>query len=734
VGRRADGEDFPAAVSGSVVTYRGRPHGLAVLRDLSRDQKAERERRRLRSILRTISRCHLAVTKASDEREMMQGVCRAIVDHGGLAAAWAGRVEHDPARTITPLGRAGRAAAQLTRLPFSWADDQRGQSPCGRAVREGSAVVLPDLASHAGPLPWREICLAQGISAAAAFPLVGGGEALGVLVVYAAEAGAFPPQVVELLDDLAREVGHGLAGLKTADEHSRTLAELQASRETLAAIMAAAPVGFGLWQKRRLVWGNQELFAMTGYSPADLVGRGARILYPSQEEYERVGRAMYRPGGRGRAEASLVRADGGRLEVQLESASLDPSDPSRGSIVAMRDVSAERAARARRRELEDQLRQSHKMEALGALAGGVAHDFNNILGAILGYSELAQDELDPGHPAQSHLDQALRAGERARDLVRQILAFSRQTEREESPLKLAPLVLEALKLIRASLPSSIEIRTELAPEQGAVLADPTQLHQVLMNLCTNAAQAMEQGGTLTVGVDQVSLDPEAARSLEVQPGVYRRLTVADTGPGVPPEARPRVFEPYFTTKQSSANTGLGLAVCHGIVKSHDGAITIRSAPHGRGASFQVLLPRVTGRAAEARPEAEPAPGGSERILLVDDEEALVEVCRRMLGRLGYQVEAFTASPRALEAFRADPYRFDLVLTDLTMPRLGGLELCAQVQALRPGAPVVLVTGFSTGLSEKELKAAGVRALLKKPLVRRELGLALRQALDQAAAG
>ncbi len=385
-----------------------------------------------------------------------------------------------------------------------------------------------------------------------------------------------------------------------------------------------------------------------------------------------------------------------------------------------------------RERLQTQLAQAQKMEALGMLAGGIAHDFNNILTAIIGWAELISLSVPSGSQTDRNLQELLKAGHRAKDLVKQILAFSRRSEQERKPIRVDSTIQEALKLLRASLPSTIDIRQEI-DQGGLVQADPTQIHQVLMNLCTNAAQAMaDKGGVLTVCWKPVKIDGAmASKQADLHPGPYMRLSVEDTGHGMSAEVVGRIFDPYFTTKELGKGTGLGLAVVHGIVKSHGGAITVLSEV-GKGSTFEVDLPRLDGvEGAAERMPPEPLPfGGRERILFVDDEPSLIEVGRQILEHLGYEVETRTNSLEALELFSRDAGRFDLLITDMTMPSMTGDGLAREVLRIRPSIPIILCTGFSERISEEQARNLGIREFVMKPIVMNDLAKSVRRALDQ----
>ena len=380
---------------------------------------------------------------------------------------------------------------------------------------------------------------------------------------------------------------------------------------------------------------------------------------------------------------------------------------------------------------EAQLQQAQKMEAIGTLAGGIAHDFNNILGAIMGYSELIKMKLPEESDLISDLDQVIRAGERARDLVRQILTVARQQRQEQRPVQIRYIIREALNLLKATLPSTIEIREDLAKDAGIVNADPTQVHQVIMNLCTNAGHAMqEDGGVLTVELANVEIDDlSASRHLDLDAGSYLRLTVSDTGYGMTSEIMERIFDPYYTTKDTGEGTGLGLSVAQGIVKANGGTITVYSEP-GIGTTFHVYLPVIQEAERAEKEESEaPLPTGNERILFIDDEQVLVEIGSQMLERLGYEVVTKRSSVQALELFRAEPDRFDLVITDMTMPEMTGDKLARELMKIRPDIPIILCTGYSKRISEEKAKEMGIRAFLMKPILRRTIAETIREALD-----
>ena len=398
---------------------------------------------------------------------------------------------------------------------------------------------------------------------------------------------------------------------------------------------------------------------------------------------------------------------------------------------SIEDISERKHAEAERGRLEAQLRQSQKLEAMGTLAGGIAHDFNNILAAILGYGEMALKDAADGSAQRRHIDAALSAGMRAKSLVERILAFSRSGMAERVPVHVGAVVDEALDLVVASLPRRVTLQRELDVDDAAVLGDATQIHQVVMNLCANAVQAMKSAGELSVSADILhAQDTHSVATTQLPPGRYVRLTVRDTGSGISPRLLERIFDPFFTTKEVGVGTGLGLSLVHGIVTDLGGGVDVQSAV-GAGSTFTVYLP-WQGNVAAPQPLTEPATAGNgETVLIVDDEEALVRLGEEVLAELGYEPVGFASSAAALDAFRAEPDRFDLVLSDEAMPEMTGSELAREIRRLRPDIPIVLMTGYVTPALSARARDIGITEVLGKPLVARDIARSLASALASA---
>jgi PAS domain S-box-containing protein len=471
---------------------------------------------------------------------------------------------------------------------------------------------------------------------------------------------------------------------------------------------------------------NPAFERITGYAREEILGRNPRILKSGRQNllfYREMWHTLTQ-GNEWHGHFVNRKKDGSLYNEEAVIAPVkDEADRIVYYVGVKRDTTQEN-------KLERKLVQSQKMEAIGTLAGGIAHDFNNILSAILGYAELALYEIPDGNRGRDDIQEVVKAANRARDLVRQILTFSRKAEPEFQSIDITPMVKEVLKFLRASLPSTIEIRPDIHTQSAYVLCNPTQIQQVLMNLCTNAAHAMqESGGILAVSLEDFELEPEASqRHPDLRPGRYARLTVKDDGPGIDPSHLNRIFDPYFTTKEKGEGTGLGLSVVHGIAKTLKGAIEVNSRP-GDGAEFHVYFPQVV-ETGEIRvdPPAKP-PTGSERILVVDDEDTLANLGRMMLERLGYAVTVSNSSLEALENFRSQPDSFDLVISDKTMPHLTGLELAEEIKKIRPRIPVIVCTGYSSEAEVNKAGELGIAHLLIKPLTMDDLAHAVRVVLD-----
>lgn len=477
----------------------------------------------------------------------------------------------------------------------------------------------------------------------------------------------------------------------------------------------------------QIKYANPAFEKTSGLPPAELMGKKWKDFFGNAQQENLIQEIdeVISKGGSWRGDLSFRRKGLSSIETATVLFPLANAAGDTASLISIsRDLTHER-------QLEAQLLQAQKMETVGILASGIAHDFNNILQALLGYTELAEIEVKENSQAASYVAEIRIAAERASDLVRHILTFTRRTDCERRPVQMDCVVQEVGKLLRGTIPRTIEIRLNIAENTGEVLGDPSQLHQVLMNLATNAYHAMrDNGGVLEIGLTAVKINhPPDSPSPELKSGDYIRLSIKDTGCGMDETTLKSIFDPYFTTKQTGEGTGLGLTVVQSIIKSHGGIIEAMSEP-GHGSAFTILLPMLatTEQVPESPSSSCPPQSGTGHILLVDDEIAIVQSEKRAFEALGYRVTGCTDSKEALERFRANPCAFDIVVTDQTMPHLTGLDLAKEMLAIRPEASVVLCTGYSDAVNEQQAKTAGIQQFIMKPASRDELAAVIRNVL------
>ena len=538
-----------------------------------------------------------------------------------------------------------------------------------------------------------------------------------------------------LKDETGKPIGM-IGTLRDITEQKQADEELRKSEERLKYIIDnMGDIIFRTDLEGNYTFWNKAAEKITGYPLDKLLRMNRRELIAAEYHefvFERTRKRIAGEPLDERYDIETIHKDGHRVALELHTTPVYEAGKLIGVQAIGRDVTERKQAEEEKKKLEARLQQAQKMEAIGTLAGGIAHDFNNILFPVIGYTEMTMENLPEDSLGRRNLQEVLKAANRAKSLVQQILTFSRQSEHEPKPLEIQPIIKEALKLLRASLPSTIEISQKIEKECGLILGDPVQIHQVMMNLCTNAYHAMcEKGGVLEVSLTAANLDSDAVVQYpDLSPGSYLKLSVRDTGHGMDRKTMDRIYDPYFTTKDPNKGTGLGLSIVHGIVKSHGGYITVYSEP-GVETIFHVYLPRIdTGAVSPWTVSIEPVPKGKERILLVDDEVQLVRVMQQMLERLGYHVTARTSSVEALEAFCHQPEEFDLVITDQTMPNMTGAELAQEIMGIRSDIPVILFTGFSEVISEEKAKAMGIREYIMKPVITRDLAKAIRRVLEE----
>ncbi len=515
--------------------------------------------------------------------------------------------------------------------------------------------------------------------------------------------------------------------IRDISSRKKAEAELRDSEEKLNIIFNSTNDGILVAdaESRKFVTGNKAICEMLGYTLEEITELGVDEIHPAEsltEIHHQFARQVRKEIDVFH-EAPVLKKD---RSIFFADISATPTEigGKKCLIGLFRDVTA-------RKEMEEKVRQSQKMEAIGTLAGGIAHDFNNILSAIIGYSEIILTKAYSDDEIYHYVEQVLQAGNRAKALVQQILTFSRKSIAEILPIKIQPIVKEVLNLLRSTLPTTIEIRQEIDENCAPINADTSQVHQIIMNLCTNAFHAMEEtGGTLSVTLKEVNLSVNESGALHLQPGYYAKLDVQDTGTGIKEDVISHIFDPYFTTKQQGKGTGLGLAVVYGIIENYGGKI-VCSSRFGTGTIFSVFIKTVEAtRKSKDEVQTTILPLGKEKILFIDDEEALALLGEKILESLGYSVFSMTNSLQALETFRADPYQYDLIITDQTMPHLPGSELAKEMIKIRPDIPIIVCTGYSSIMNEKQANSIGIKAFLMKPVSKEVLAKEIRRVLDR----
>jgi len=623
------------------------------------------------------------------------------------------------------------ASIQGLRLP-------KDQGIAGWVASNNKSLVVSDTINDSRHFKGVDLMTGTNIRSILGVPIRLKKKVIGVLQVVDTKPGRFNPNHIFLLEALAGSTAISIENARLYAQAQKEMnnrkraEELFQQNKIIEAIINSLPVLVIIIKENgQLEKWNRQLEDTTGFSSLE-TGKMSFfdfIIPNDRESAEKRIKDIFARGA-GDFETHLA-VKGGKYIPYYINCSRTKLDNETYIVAVGMDISERIRQQEERLVLQSQLSHARKMESIGTLAGGIAHDFNNILTPIIGFTELALDDLTPDSTAYSNLSNVIKAADRARDLVQQILTFSRQTEQRRVPLNPQPVITETIKLLRSSIPKTIEINMNIDKNCGSILSDPSQIHQIIMNLCTNAYHAMEEnGGRLDISLSNAFLTPEAIKNNpNMRLGDFVRLTVRDTGHGIEKNVLDKIFEPYFTTKDPGKGTGLGLSLVHGIVQIHGGFITIDSSI-GKGTSFSVYLPKIdTDKPEIAGPKDGIIPRGDENILLVDDEEQILIMVKQLLERLGYNVTAIESSTEALMIFSAAPGDFDLVITDMTMPQMTGIDLASELMKNRKDIPVILYSGFSDMALESKARALGIREILMKPVSKITIAETIRRVLD-----
>lgn len=676
--------------------------------------------KRVNRSLRSVSECSRAITRLEDEETLMQEICRICVEVGGHRMAWVAFKEDDAKKSLRPAAHWGADNVYLENLQASWsADSAIGQGPAGTCIRTGEIVIFQNLHTDARFAPWHPQARKYGFASCIALPLRSNDGVFGALTIFNGQTNAFSPEKAELLAEMAEDLSYGIKTLRQHEQHRKETEErlmlAVAMDQTSDGIITFAPDG-------TIQYINSSFVNLCEIDEKQCLGVNLNNCLCSRRNpdfYDAV-RKVFATNQPLTGHFINNRSDGSPYDIATW---ITPVIAADGSIIryvaTVRDISQEVI-------LQRQLRQAQKMEALATLSGGIAHDFNNILAIIITNTEMCLEDTPQYAPQYPFLELTLKAGLRGKNLVRQFLTMSRKTEQPQKPINMNLVVEECISMLRATLPATIELQQQIPAQLSLVCADPTQIHQVIMNLCTNAADAMGgQIGVLNISLDEITLSAsDRINYPDLPSGDYVRLMVTDSGHGMTTDILERIFDPFFTTKEQGKGTGLGLSIAHGIVKAHKGHISVVSTVDN-GTTFTVLLPATT--TTENASDKVPAlrqTSGKGHILFVDDEADYVAAMKLALERYGYQVTAHTDSRVVLELLRQSSFHCDVLISDQTMPHLTGTQLAVEALKTRPGLPIVLCSGSSPdtdpAVSNDYTEAVGISRLLMKPVRRSEL--------------
>ena len=718
-----DGSVLDIVYSVTPISLNGALHRLFTGADITQRKQAEERVRRLNRTYTVLSSINQLIVREREPQIILDGACRIAVEQGRFLMSWIGLAQ-EPAVRLRTAAHAGATADTLEVLERISGDSQLGCAFTSQAMETDAHAVCNDIAHDPRAASWAPPALQRGYRAMVSLPLTASGRRIGVFNLYAADAGFFDAEEVRLLGELACDIAFALDGCAREQERQRALDQLRASEERFRELAETIEDVFWITEpaKQRLIYvspGYERIWGRTCRSLYDAPRSWTENIHLDDREQVRQAAAFKQTAGTFDEEYRIVRPDGQLRWIR------DRAFPVRNAAGQIERMVGVARDITERRQLGEQLRQSQKMEAIGQLAGGIAHDFNNLLGTIIGNAELVRMDLAGGHAALESIQEILRAGQRAKELVQRILTFSRPQDHQLRPLKLGPVVHEAVRLLRSTLPAGVELTFHDASAAPAVRADASQIHQIVLNLATNAWHAMQNStGRIRIDLEACEIDNALHQARpELQPGSYVCLSVSDDGTGMDAVTVGRIFEPFFTTKPPGQGTGLGLSVVHGIMRSHGGTTLVESHP-GRGSMFHLYFPASAEQAVPTIPETLPSAelrGRGEHILYLDDEEPLVYLCVRLLERLGFRVTGHTRAAEALAAFRADPRDFDLIITDLNMPGMSGLDVARQLLSIDPDAAIVLASGYLRPAEVEYARSLGIREIILKPNTVEELG-------------
>ena len=731
--RTRQGELRNVHVTAQLVDVNGHPTYYCTWRDITERKRAEEALRQLNRELSAISACNHALVRAVDEQALLDEICRIVCDVAGYRMAWVGFAEYDERKTVRVAARGGVEDGYLKKADIVWADTERGRGPTGICIRTRRLCYIDDFMTNPMTTLWREFALERGYRSSLALPLLDeNGESFGALTIYSTQPNAFTAEETRLLTDLASDLAFGIASLRSRAERKNADAALGHFHDLMRYIIEHNRSAIAVHDRElNYIYVSQRYLEEYKIKVKDIIGRHHYEVFPDlPQKWRDVHQRVLKGEVCSAEDDSYTRDDGSVEWTRWECRPWYEADGSIGGIIVYTEVITERKrAEEDRERLQAQLTQAQKMESVGRLAGGVAHDFNNMLGVILGHAEMALEQIEPSTPLHDDLEEILKATQRSAELTRQLLAFARKQAVSPRILDLNETVSGILKMLQRLIGENIELVWRPGAELWAVRMDPAQIDQILANLAVNARDAISGVGVLTIETCNIINDePGSAAREGMMPGEYVRLTVSDTGCGMNRETLLHLFEPFFTTKDVGKGTGLGLATVYGAVKQNRGFIDVTSEP-GRGTTFTIYLPRAAVSPAES---AKTAPArstqGTETVLLVEDEAAILGLAHAILKKHGYTVLAARNPTDALALAEAYGAPIHLLLTDVVMPDMNGKDLMARISALRPGIKALYMSGYTADvISHQGIIEQGV-AFLQKPFTVQDLTQKVREAL------
>ncbi len=728
--RRKDGSDFATEISARLIEVEGNKYCQSIIRDITERKHAEQQIRRLNRLYAVLSRCGQAMVHARTQFGLFDEVCRIAAERGGFRLAYIGLIDSS-AQRVTPVARAGEGAAYLDEITIAAFDGPFSRGPAGTCIRERRAVVCNDFANDPSMVPWRDAAARYGLSSSISLPLRRGGTEIGLLSLYSSDSGFFNDDEAALASEIADSVSYALDTLEQDRQRRRAETELRLSRERLELVLDASDEGYWDWN---LITGeasqSPRYDTMLGYQPGELqTGYAAwrEMTHPEDRVATEEHFKTFLDAGENTYSFEFrMRCKSGDYVWMLSRGKIVDRDCN-GRPVRMVGTNTDITGR---KKLEEQFLQAQKLESVGRLAGGVAHDFNNLLTVINGYSALLLSRLPQRDPHRKQVEEIREAGEQAASLTQQLLAFSRKQMIQPQLLRLNATVADSQKMLRRMVGEDIELATVLGAAPDQVMADPGQIHQVLMNLVVNAGDAMPNGGRLIIETSTVDVNPQdAVENSDMARGPYVLLKVMDTGIGMDQETRQHIFEPFFTTKEVGKGTGLGLSTVYGIVRQSGGFVRVDSEPE-KGTTFKVYLPLTTAGAPAQLSKPRPTNlHGSETVLIVEDQDKVRALATETLQSYGYSVLSAANAEEALVVAELLAGPIHLLLTDVVMPGLNGGMLAERVKLLKPETKVLYMSGYT----DEAIGQAGVldseSAYVRKPFAPETLAARVRETLD-----